>query len=198
MKKTLSLVAVVLTASLQPLLADDQKCAEAQYSSSSETKLMQLSKLMEAEATSRDGESLGEVKDMVIDVKTGKITHAIVGCGMASQSGEQMVPVPWRAITVQSEKQFTINVDKAKLARAPTMDSSFSSIADPAYVVTIERFYVVPIEIGSGETPAGEENGSGLGAGETPGGEESGSGSSSQEDTLKHESQSEHDHSEEK
>ncbi|HWI57308.1 MAG TPA: PRC-barrel domain-containing protein [Bacillota bacterium] len=123
---------------------------------------IRLSKLKGAEVKSNAGETLGKMEDLVIDPQTGKIRFAILGRGGVLGMGAKHVPVPWQAVTVQSEKQFTLNVDKQKLQTAPTVKSDYSDLQNPEYVVNVYKFYEIQPAIGApGETPGGMGTGTG-------------------------------------
>lgn len=134
-------------------------------SSSTQASEVRLSKLMDADIKSKSDEDLGKLEDLMINPNTGKIDFAVIGRGGFLGLGEKLVPVPWQAVTVQSEKQFTLNVDKQKLQSAPTIDKKYSAFEQPDYAVTIYRFYSIPV--GTGETPGGTEQGQSQQSGST-------------------------------
>jgi len=150
----------------QPL---DQK-AEAWHSSkeSKDVKDMQdmkqirASKLIGINVSSKDGDNFGQVQDLVIDPKTGKIQFALVGQGFMAGLGHQLVPVPWQAVNVRSEREFALNVDKKKLESAPTWTQS--QMEQPDYTVRIYRFYELEPQSDVGGPGASEEQ-SGQGQG---------------------------------
>ena len=61
------------------------------------------SKILDANAKSRDGKDLGEVEDPIVNPTTGKIDFVVLGQGGVLGIGEDHIPVPWRAVTVQSD-----------------------------------------------------------------------------------------------
>lgn len=110
---------------------------------------------------SKSGEDLGKMEDLLINPQTGKIQYVVLGRGGVLGMGEKLVPVPWQAVNVSSEKEFTINVDKKKLKSAPTVDKNYSQLDQPDYYVTIYRFYEIPENTGGAEGPSGSQSGSG-------------------------------------
>ena len=123
---------------------------------------LHLSKLIGAQVKSNNGENLGKLEDVVIDPQTGKATFAIVGKGGVLRLGEKRMPVPWQAITIDSQKRLTLNVDKEKLQTAPTTARSDDSELDnPDFVVVVYKFYEIapPGVGGAGETTGGTERG---------------------------------------
>ena len=65
---------------------------------------------------------------------------------------------------MQSEKQFTLNVDKNQLKTAPTTDKEYSNLQDPGYAVTIYRFFAVPAESEMGGSDLQEDSQYGSGS----------------------------------
>lgn len=159
MKSTNRLVIVAAVAAFATFGAT----AGQHTSASNPTKVssVRLSTLMDANIQSSSGEELGQLEDLLIDPETGAIKFAVLGRGGLPGAGERLVPVPWKAIQVQSEREFTLNVDKNKLKTAPTTDKQYSNLHDPGYTVTIYRFFAVPtVDVGAGEIPE-ERSGTG-------------------------------------
>src|ERR1043166_3719203 len=121
---------------------------------------IRLSKLRGAEVKSNDGQNLGRLEDVVIDRQTGQIKFAIVGKGGVAGVGEKTRPIPWQALSIDSERQITAKVDGQRFQSAPTVDSEYSELDDPSAVVIIYRYYATPAA-GSGETPGGTQQGAG-------------------------------------
>jgi len=121
-----------------------------------------LNKLIGADVKSSAGENYGKVEDVILDPQTSKATFAIIGKGGILKLGEKRLPVPWQALTINSEKQVTLNMDAQKLGSAPTVQSSASTELDnPEFVVSLYKYY--EISPGSGaavETPGGAQSGS--------------------------------------
>ena len=125
-------------------------------------KQIRATKLIGVVVTSKDGENLGQVQDLVIDPQSGKIQFALVGKGFMAGLGQQMIPVPWQAVQVRSEREFALNVDKQKLQSAPTW--SQADLDQPDYMIQVYRFYELEPQTDVGTPGAGEEQ-SGIGQG---------------------------------
>jgi len=64
-------------------------------------------------------ETLGTVEDLVLDLKTGKISYAVLGVGGFLGVGEKYIAVPPSAFRAgPDEKTLVLNADKAKLQAA--------------------------------------------------------------------------------
>src|SRR4030095_12358023 len=57
--------------------------------------LQESSAIIGARVNSAHGKDLGEVDQLLVDMKTGKVTHAVIGVGGLAGIGEKHVAVPW-------------------------------------------------------------------------------------------------------
>ncbi len=173
MKRPLTAIALCAAAALsaQVALANDH---EHHQTSNSETKdlssphkefksAIRASQLMGINVTSKDGDNLGQVQDLVINPQNGKVKFALVGKGFMAGAGETMFPVPWRAVNVKSERNFVLNVDQQKLRSAPMW--SQTQIDQPDYVLRIYRFYAIPEDSDNTQMGTSGESIQGQGAG---------------------------------
>ena len=121
-----------------------------------------MSKIIGTNLKTASGEDLGEVKDLVVDPQSGRIRFAIVGL-QTSGGTEELAPIPWKALNLQSEKQYVATIDKNKLNSGPHMtQQEWDKLMQPDYVVEVYRFYGFepPSAEGSAETPGGSSSGS--------------------------------------
>ena len=159
------LITTVVALSVRAMCADSQDSSSGNSvqrpasTSGSSGQEIRFSKLKDAKIVSKTGEDLGTMEDLMIDPRSGKIRYVILGRGGLLGIGEKLVPVPWKAINISSEKQFTINIDKEKLKSAPTVDKELSELNQPDYTVTIYRFYEIPLDTGAAEAPGGSSTG---------------------------------------
>lgn len=65
-------------------------------------------------------ETLGNIEDLVVELKTGKISYAVLGVGGFLGIREKFIAVPPSAFSIGTdEKTLVLNADKAKLQAAP-------------------------------------------------------------------------------
>jgi sporulation protein YlmC with PRC-barrel domain len=90
------------------------------------------SKLIGAKVNDISGNSAGQIRDIVINPRSGRIDFALLSLnGASANDSEHLVPVPWkllRASTAQysdasSQPVFTLNINQSKLNGAPTVSS---------------------------------------------------------------------------
>ncbi|MBC7951232.1 MAG: PRC-barrel domain-containing protein [Rhodospirillaceae bacterium] len=76
-----------------------------------------------AKVSNAQGERIGKIEDVVVDVKKGQVAYAIVGIGGFLGVGEKNVAVPWDRLRPGQEAQsFVLNVDRQALQNAPSVE----------------------------------------------------------------------------
>jgi hypothetical protein len=90
-----------------------------------------------------EGESLGAIKDIMIDVRDGSIGYVVLSFGGVLGMGKKYFAVPWQAFTLdQEEKCFRLNLSKEKLKDAPGFDhDSWPDMADQTWSKNIHSYY---------------------------------------------------------
>lgn len=69
-------------------------------------------------------ENLGDIKEMVIDPRTGKVAYAVVSFGGFLGMGEKLFAIPFSAFEYNaSEKEYVLDIAQEKLKAAPGFDS---------------------------------------------------------------------------
>ncbi len=69
------------------------------------------------------GENLGTIKDLMIDLKTGKIDYVVLQFGGFLGIGDKLFAIPFQALKVDDKKEvFVIDRDKEYLEKAPGFD----------------------------------------------------------------------------
>lgn len=76
-----------------------------------------------SKVTNPQGERIGSIEDVVLDIKKGQVAYAIIGAGGFLGAGEHNVAVPWNQLKPTNEAQsFVLNVDKNTLQNAPAIE----------------------------------------------------------------------------
>ena len=90
-----------------------------------------------------DGEDLGDIKEFMIEMSTGKVAYAVLSFGGMLGMGDKLFAVPWKALTLDTaNKRFTLNVPKASLKDAPGFDKDhWPSMADDTWARGVHKFY---------------------------------------------------------
>ncbi|HTV95922.1 MAG TPA: PRC-barrel domain-containing protein [Steroidobacteraceae bacterium] len=90
-------------------------------------------------------ENLGNIKEFMIEMASGKIAYAVLSFGGFLGMGDRLFAVPWPALKLDTaKKRFMLNVSKEKLKDAPGFDKDhWPSMADPAWATQVHSFYGV-------------------------------------------------------
>jgi len=89
------------------------------------------------------GEDLGDIKEIMLDMRSGKVRYAVLSFGGFLGMGEKLFAVPWSALTLDTKnKRFTLNVKEDRLKDAPGFDKDkWPNMADQAWEKAIHDYY---------------------------------------------------------
>ncbi|MEO8777549.1 MAG: PRC-barrel domain-containing protein [Rhodanobacter sp.] len=89
-------------------------------------------------------ESLGDLKDIMIDTTNGKIAYGVLSFGGVLGMGEKLFAVPWEALKIDGDnEQLLLNVDKDQLKNAPGFDKeNWPNFADQAFTDRTRSYYI--------------------------------------------------------
>ncbi|MFZ6673670.1 PRC-barrel domain-containing protein [Undibacterium sp. Xuan67W] len=88
-------------------------------------------------------EHLGDIKEIMLDMRSGKIAYAVLSFGGVFSIGEKLLAVPWSALKLDTvNKQFTLNVTKERFENAPGFDSNdWPDMADQSWADGVQSYY---------------------------------------------------------
>jgi sporulation protein YlmC with PRC-barrel domain len=96
----------------------------AQEANRSMQQVSRSSKITGAKVKNTTGESLGDIKDLVIDPSNGQVVYAVVSFGGVMGMGNKLFAIPWRALHWTSPKDYyVLDLDKDTLKNAPGFDN---------------------------------------------------------------------------
>jgi len=90
-------------------------------------------------------ESLGTIKELMIDMSSGMINYAVLSYGGFLGMGDRLFAVPWRALTLDTaNKRFMLSATREQLKNAPGFDKDhWPSMADTVWASSVHNFYSV-------------------------------------------------------
>lgn len=105
--------------------------------------LMGANTLLGNEVSNDKGEDLGDIKEIMLDMRTGNVSYAVLSFGGFLGMGKKLFAVPWNALTLDTvNKRFILNIDKERLKDAPGFDpDQWPNMADPAWSKEIHSYY---------------------------------------------------------
>jgi sporulation protein YlmC with PRC-barrel domain len=105
--------------------------------------VMDANTLVGNDVYNQKDEDLGEIKEIMLDMGTGRVGYAVLSFGGFLNMGGKLFAVPWEALTLDTaNKRFVLNVEKSRLENAPGFDKDdWPDMADPAWAKGIHAYY---------------------------------------------------------
>ena len=105
--------------------------------------LMGASTLTGDEVCNLQGEDVGEITEIMLDVPTGRIAYAVMSVGGFLGVGDRLFAIPWSALKLDTANQrFMLDVDKERLENAPGFDKdNWPRMADPQWGRDVHTYF---------------------------------------------------------
>ena len=86
---------------------------------------------------------LGDIKEIMIDMRSGRISYAVLSFGGFLGMGTKLFAVPWEALKLDTfNKRFVLDVSADRLESAPGFDSdAWPNMADRSWSDGIHAYY---------------------------------------------------------
>lgn len=106
-------------------------------------RLMGADTLMGEDVYNSQDEELGDIKEIMLDMETGRVAYAVLSYGGMLGMGDKLFAVPWEALQLDTtNKRFILDIDKSKLENAPGFDKDdWPDMADPQFSRQLSDFY---------------------------------------------------------
>lgn len=88
-------------------------------------------------------EDLGEIKEIMLDMASGKVSYAVLSFGAFLGMGAKLFAVPWSALKLDTiNKRFILDIDKKRLENAPGFDKDdWPDMADETWAKSVHSYY---------------------------------------------------------
>jgi len=88
-------------------------------------------------------EHLGTVKEIMLDMQTGRISYVVMASGGVLTIGEKLFAVPWEALALDtSNHQLRLNIAKERIEAAPGFDKdNWPDMANDAWATEVHSYY---------------------------------------------------------
>jgi sporulation protein YlmC with PRC-barrel domain len=92
---------------------------------------------------SSEGDDVGKVKDIMLDVRSGRIAYAVLSSGGFLGMGDKLLAIPWDALTLDAERKcFQLGMSSESIRNAPGFDKDhWPSMADQTWATSVHQFY---------------------------------------------------------
>lgn len=90
-----------------------------------------------------EGDTLGEVHDVVLNLRDGEIAYLLLASGGFLGIGEKYLPVPYEALYYNPEKEaYEMDITKEKLQKAPQIEiDNWPERPDSRYIDRVYAYY---------------------------------------------------------
>jgi sporulation protein YlmC with PRC-barrel domain len=108
--------------------------------------LLRSKTLFEYQVKSPQGEDLGKIEEVMIDMEIGRVAYAVLSFGGLWGLGSKWVPVPWDAVTLRpDEKVLLLKIEKEKIEKAPNFEAAtLPELANRQWGAVIHTYYGYP------------------------------------------------------
>jgi hypothetical protein len=91
----------------------------------------------------RNGDDLGSLKEIMIDIPAGRVAYAVLSFGGFLGIGNKLFAIPWEMLTVDEDRQcLLLDVDKKTLENAPGFDKDhWPDMSDRAFGTKVYSYY---------------------------------------------------------
>jgi len=105
--------------------------------------MMGAATLVGNDVSNHKGENLGDIKEIMLDMRSGRVAYAVLSFGGFLGMGEKLFAVPWNALILDTKnKRFVLNVEKDRLKDAPGFDKAhWPNMADQSWAKEIHSYY---------------------------------------------------------
>jgi sporulation protein YlmC with PRC-barrel domain len=98
------------------------------------TRFNKASKLIGTEVQNEQGQNLGDIKDIVINLDKGTVSYAVLSSGGVLGVGEKLLAVPLTAFSRSADgKHLVLNATKDNISRAESIGENWPSVQNPSF-----------------------------------------------------------------
>ncbi len=128
---------------------DPNRTAESGKPKGPGPELMGADTLLGNDVYNQKNENLGDIKEIMLDMRSGKVSYAVLSYGGFLGLGEKLFAVPWSALKLDTQhKRFVLNMEKNSLKDAPGFDKdSWPDMADMAWAKRIHDYYGTQLDV---------------------------------------------------
>ena len=90
-----------------------------------------------------EGDEVGKVKDIMLDVQSGRIAYVVMSSGGFLGIGDKLLAIPWSALTLDTDRKcFLLAMSAERVKNAPGFDKDhWPSMADLSWATGLHEYY---------------------------------------------------------
>ena len=126
-------------------------------------RLMGADTLIGEDVYNRQQEDLGDIKEIMLDMRSGQVAYAVLSFGGVLGLGEKLFAVPWQSLELDTaNKRFILDASKDQLKTAPGFDKdNWPDMASREFSSQIHDFYGTGAALPGQRTASGSVMGQG-------------------------------------
>lgn len=91
-----------------------------------------------------DGDNIGEINDVMIDKRSGKVAYAVMSFGGFLGIGQDYHPLPWSLLKYDTSLGgYVVDLSKSQLEKAPAVKDAAFPMGDRAFETELHDYYGV-------------------------------------------------------
>lgn len=104
---------------------------------------VKASSIIGTDVVNTKGDNLGDIKEVVIDPRTGRVAYGVVSFGGFLSMGEKLFAIPFSAFAYDVAKdEYVLDVSKERLKAAPGFDADhWPSMSDEKWNRDVYKYY---------------------------------------------------------
>lgn len=105
--------------------------------------IMSADTLQGDKVVNSQGEDLGDIETIMLDVPKGRIAYAVLSFGGLMGLGGKFFAIPWEALTLDADREcFVLDIDKGRLKDAPGFDEDhWPEMGDLQWATQVHSYY---------------------------------------------------------
>jgi sporulation protein YlmC with PRC-barrel domain len=109
-------------------------------------KILPVSSLVGDRVVNLEGEDLGKIEEVMLDLERGTVAYAVLSFGGVLGFGDKLFAIPWEALQVdEGNNQVLLNVSKGELKEADGFDKyQWPDTADKAFDASARKTHELP------------------------------------------------------
>ena len=98
----------------------------------------------------RMNEDVGAIKEIMIDVPSGRVAYAVLSVGGFLGMGERLFAIPWESLVLDEDRKcFILDVDKSRLENAPGFDkSNWPDMTEASWGNGVRKYWADSVDYG--------------------------------------------------
>jgi sporulation protein YlmC with PRC-barrel domain len=108
-----------------------------------QTSLLSSSSITGDTVVTVTGDNIGHIKDLMLDVESGKVAYAVLSFGGFLGMGDKLFAIPFQTLQLDSDnKRFILDVPKDKLEKAEGFDrNNWPDFSDTSFRSRTYSYY---------------------------------------------------------